>query len=203
MGCSGLARLNRSCWPCRMESTTSIEAVLSCGEQLLEVQHLAIGPDMIVIQLGRHGESAPCPSCGSASRRVQSRYMRTIADLPWRGTPVMPRWEVRRFFCDDDVCAQVIFRWRQGGPPGAWSRRWPRSEWSAAEIRAVACLPNLGIHTCGDTILRRVRALPVELKLTPRVIGFDDLRCVRASVRDSPRQSRIPPGRRSAARSFP
>jgi hypothetical protein len=30
-------------------------------------------------------------------------------DPAWRGTPVMLRWQVRRFCCDDDQCEQRIF----------------------------------------------------------------------------------------------
>jgi transposase len=164
-----------------MESATSIEAVLACGEQSVEVRHLAIRPDMIVIQLGRHGESARCPSCGSASHRVQSRYMRTIADLPWRGTPVILRWEVRRFFCDDNQCAQMIFAERLEPLAPRRGRTTRRLDDALATI-GVECggepgcrlSAELGIHTSGDTILRRVRTLPLEQKLTPRVIGIDD-----------------------------
>jgi transposase len=107
--------------------------------------------------------------------------MRTIADLPWRGTPVILRWEVRRFFCDDDQCAQVIFA-EQLEPLAPRRRRTTRRLDQALATIGVECggepgrrlSAELGIHTSGDTILRRVRALPLEQKLTPRVIGIDD-----------------------------
>jgi transposase len=164
-----------------MESTTSIEAVLDCGEQLLEVRHLAIRPDLIVIQLARRSDSVACPHCGSPSHRVHSRYMRTISDLPWRGTPVVLRWEVRRFCCDDESCRQRIFAERLEPLVMRRARTTNRLDETLAII-GMECggepgrrlSSELGIHTSGDSILRRVRALPLDQKLSPRMIGIDD-----------------------------
>lgn len=35
--------------------------------------------------------------------------MRTIADLPWRGTPVLLRWEARRYVCPNAQWSRRIF----------------------------------------------------------------------------------------------
>jgi transposase len=164
-----------------MESAAPIETVLACGEQRVEVRHLAIRPDLIVIQIACRGESAQCPSCSSPSRRVHSRYMRTIADLRWRGTPVAWRWQVRRFFCDDIQCPRRIFaeRLEQIAPERGRSTR--RLNETLATI-GLECggepggrlSAELGILTSGDTLLRRVRAIPLHVELKPRSIGIDD-----------------------------
>src|SRR5258708_37732454 len=44
--------------------------------------------------------TAACPRCGTCSRRMHSRALRTLADLPCCGAPVQPSRRVRRFFCD-------------------------------------------------------------------------------------------------------
>jgi transposase len=49
---------------------------------------------------------ASCPRCHQPSRRVQSRYMRTVADLPWQGIAVRLHLQTRRFFCQQPDCAQ-------------------------------------------------------------------------------------------------
>jgi transposase len=40
--------------------------------------------------------TAPCPCCGTISKRVQSRYTRTLRDLPASGRPVHLIVRVRR-----------------------------------------------------------------------------------------------------------
>ena len=42
-----------------------------------------------------------CPVCGISSSRIHSRYVRTLADLPWQGVPVGLKLHVRRFFGDE------------------------------------------------------------------------------------------------------
>jgi transposase len=49
-----------------------------------------------------------CPLCGTLSRRVHSRYVRTFADLPWQGVPVCVRLHIRRFFCNERFCERAI-----------------------------------------------------------------------------------------------
>ena len=166
-----------------MEAAPSIEAVLGCGHLSLQVLHLAIRPELIVIVLAGRAESASCPSCGGPSQRVHSRYMRTITDLPCFGTPVMLRYQVRRFFCDDLDCPQQIFAERLDPIVRRRGRTTTRLDRKLASI-GLECggepgrrlSAGLGIRTSGETILRRVRrvALTPEAELTPSVIGIDD-----------------------------
>jgi len=53
--------------------------------------------------------TACCSSCGTTSERVQSRYMRTLHDLPASGRPVTLLVQVRRFFCPQSSCPRKIF----------------------------------------------------------------------------------------------
>ena len=164
-----------------MESAASIEAVLACGHLPLQVLHLAIRPELIVIVLTGRAESASCPSCGCPSHRVHSRYLRTIADLPCFGTPVMLRYQVRRFFCDDLECPQRIFAERLDPVVRRRGRTTARLDRKLASI-GLECggepgrrlSAGLGIRTSGDTILRRVRRVAPEAESTPSVIGIDD-----------------------------
>src|SRR5262249_36515039 len=56
-----------------------------------------------------HQAQAACPKCQAPSRRVHSRYLRTVADLPWQGVAVHLELSVRRFFCRKASCPQRIF----------------------------------------------------------------------------------------------
>ena len=49
------------------------------------------------------------PLCGSPSRRVHSRYVRRVSDLPCSGRGVCPRVVTRRFCCNAAHCQRRIF----------------------------------------------------------------------------------------------
>lgn len=55
-----------------------------------------------------------CPLCGSESRRVHSRYLRHVADLPCVGRKVRLRVVARRFVCEPPLCPRRIFAERSG-----------------------------------------------------------------------------------------
>src|SRR4051812_15310775 len=63
----------------------------------------------ITLTLRTTSETSSCPSCGTASSRIQSRYTRTLRDLPSGGRPIRLIIHVRRFFCKKSTCAQKIF----------------------------------------------------------------------------------------------
>src|SRR5262249_20921050 len=63
----------------------------------------------ITLTLRTTSPTASCPSCGTASSRIQSRYRRTLRDLPSRGRPIRLIMHVRRFFCKESTCTQKIF----------------------------------------------------------------------------------------------
>jgi transposase len=54
-------------------------------------------------------ESSAFPSCGTASRRVHSRYYRRVGDLPLSGRSVELVVIARRFRCEAVLCGQQIF----------------------------------------------------------------------------------------------
>src|SRR4030095_3969084 len=67
--------------------------------------------------------SSPCPLCGVPSSRVQSRYVRTLADLPWHAVAVSLRLTMRRFFCDTAGCPRRIFAERLPRVAAVYARR--------------------------------------------------------------------------------
>src|ERR1700674_5155212 len=67
--------------------------------------------------------SAVYPLCSQQATRIHSRYMRTVADLPWAGVSVQLHLYVRRFFCDNATCSRRIFAERLGESLPASARR--------------------------------------------------------------------------------
>jgi hypothetical protein len=64
----------------------------------IEVQGVEVAEE-ITLTLRTTSPTASCPSCGTVSSRIQSRYIRTLHDLPTVGRPIHLILHVRRFFC--------------------------------------------------------------------------------------------------------
>jgi transposase len=65
--------------------------------------------DSLVVTARSGAIEAPCPVCGTASRRVQSHYIRHPSDLPCSGRRVRLQVLVRRFWCDVLGCQRQVF----------------------------------------------------------------------------------------------
>jgi hypothetical protein len=65
--------------------------------------------DKAVIAARASGSVGLCPSCGTVSRRVHSRYRRRVTDLPLSGRIVQLLVIARRFRCNAVLCGRQIF----------------------------------------------------------------------------------------------
>ena len=83
--------------------------------ETLKLLHVCASGDSITLAAQTTSAEVCCPVCSTLSQRVHSRYVRTLADLPWQGIPVSVRLHVRRFFCDVDSCERDIFTERLPG----------------------------------------------------------------------------------------
>jgi transposase len=63
----------------------------------LQVEMVEADASLIALTVALSAPAALCPVCRQPSHRVQSRYLRTIADVPWAGVPVRLQLLVRRF----------------------------------------------------------------------------------------------------------
>jgi hypothetical protein len=125
--------------------------------------------------------TAPCPCCGISSKRIQSRYLRTVRDLPASGRPVHLVLHVRRFYCQESTCVRKIFAERFP------SLTLPRVKFT---LRLQEALREMGFELGGeagarlgkklsypgspDTILRLVKRAQLPAASAPRVVGLDD-----------------------------
>jgi transposase len=163
-----------------MESEMDVESLLPEAGRLM-VERLRIEPTGILMELRCIDFSAQCPDCKCPSRRVHSKYPRSIDDLPWRGTPVVICWHARKFFCDNPECHRCIFAEQLPGLVARRGRNSTQLDETLVDI-GLECggepgqrlASELGIGTSGDTILRRLRSIPAEADLHPQTIGIDD-----------------------------
>lgn len=65
--------------------------------------------DTAIVLVRTSGSVGLCPSCGTVSRRVHSRYRRRVTDLPLSGRIVELLVIAPRFRCDAILCRRQIF----------------------------------------------------------------------------------------------
>jgi transposase len=148
-------------------------------------------PDLLIEQVSITNEvtitvraassMASCPYCGTISKRIQSRYTRTLRDLPASGRPVSLIVQVRRFFCQESTCIRKIFAERFP------SLTLPRVKFT---LRLQETLRQMGFALGGeagarlgrqlsipgspDTLLRLVKLTKLPPVSSPRVVGIDE-----------------------------
>lgn len=135
----------------------------------------------ITLTLRTTSSMAPCPSCGTPSSHIQSRYTRTLRDLPSCGRPIRLIVHVRRFFCHKSNCTQKIFAERLPELCRPYAQRTTRLQEALCQLglrvggqSGAGAGSELGLSGSRDTILRLVRRWKQSAHPPPRVIGLDD-----------------------------
>ncbi len=121
------------------------------------------------------------PCCGRRSRRVQSFYQRTIADLACAGGGVTVHLRARRFWCRVRRCRQKVFCERLPALVAAWGRKTPRlrehlrrDALAMGGERGARHAQAEGTPVSARTLLRLVRTTPLPAVGVVRVLGVDD-----------------------------
>jgi transposase len=164
-----------------MPSTRTLATNLLPLSHGLQLRDVSIGPDEIVAILEASAPRGTCPSCGTWSEAIHSRYQRTIADLPWGGLSVRLHLHVRKFFCRQPSCARRIFTERLPRLVAPYARRTARLE-SVLSLLAFALggepgarvVERLGMTASPATLLRLIRRVTVPEQPAARVLGVDD-----------------------------
>src|SRR3954465_13878248 len=95
----------------------------------LRLERVALDGETVTLHLAASARFARCPLCTRRSKRVQSVYHRTVADLPLAGRQLLLRLRVRRFRCGAQSCPRAIFAERFPTLVAAYDRRsWGQRE---------------------------------------------------------------------------
>jgi transposase len=116
------------------------------------------------------------------SSQVHERYKRRPMDLPWRGRKARMVVTVRRFRCTNDSCHRRTFAEDFGEDLPRYARRTREATellidfaLKAGGEEGARLADAAGLPVSPDTLLRLIRAIPLPLLPTPRVLGVDDL----------------------------
>jgi len=160
-----------------------VSPLLSFIPRTLHVLRVLPAADHVTIEAELQRSQAACPSCGSSSGRLHSRYWRVLGDLPWQGRPVTIRVAARRFRCLDAGCRLKTFSERLGGVAVPLARRTRRlgdlQRHVALALGGEAgarLAERVSVPTSPDTLLRMAaRPVPGETPPpAPKVLGVDD-----------------------------
>jgi len=150
----------------------------------MTVDSIAATDNSIVIRLSTNAASVACPLCCHHSRRVHSRYPRTLADLPWNRIAVRIHLRSRKFFCDNLACERIIFTEPLPELVARYARKTLRLREAfyiigyllGGKAGARAAL-GLGLSVSADTLLRRVRQVAIQHHHASKglkIVGVDD-----------------------------
>jgi hypothetical protein len=151
--------------------------------EALKLLHVHPSGQSITLVARTTSAVARCPLCGTTlSRRIHSRYLRTLADLPWQGVPVSVRLHVRRFFCDErSSCERAIFTERLPGVLARYARRSERLDELLTRVSfalggeaGARLLGELGVRVSGGTLLEHIRRTKLGRSQAPRILSVDD-----------------------------
>lgn len=142
---------------------------------------IALSAQTITLRMRTIQPRARCPQCHQPSTRKHSRYVRTVADLPWLGVTVRVHLQTRRFFCQQPGCPQQIFCERVPTVVAPSARRTRRLAHALCRVgfalggEAGARLAQmLSMSSSPDTLLREIRRAALPPPAPPRVVGVDD-----------------------------
>ena len=138
-------------------------------------------PGTVTLNVTATESAVLCPDCGQPSRRIHSRYTRTLADLPWMGTPVRMQLRIRRFFCETPTCSRGTFAQSMAALAQTHARKTCRLAQALCRIglalggQAGSRLAGLlNMPASGDTLLRLIRRAPSVPLPSVNVLGVDD-----------------------------
>lgn len=145
------------------------------------VEDVAVDAERVMVTIRGPAASCRCPLCGAAARRVHSRYLRSLVDLPVGGRRTELVLRARRFFCDASGCQRRVFSERFEGAVARHARRSARLDdvihclAIALGGRPAATLSRrLNVRVSNDTLLRMVRRRGAPEFAPPTIVGIDD-----------------------------
>ena len=147
----------------------------------LERWHLEPDDTQVRATVSSTQTKAECPVCKASSRRVHSRYERTLEDLALAQHRLTLHVQVRKFFCLNSACIRRIFTEQIPEIAAPWARKTVRFVQRLQSIGIALggaagsrLAHQLGYQASGSTLLNHLSQLPLPQFKTPKLLGVDD-----------------------------
>ena len=151
------------------------------ADSRLEIRDIIVEDDSVHLFVQCCNDHGVCPYCGSVSRKVHSKYCRTIVDLPILGKALLLHMESRKFFCLNEECKKKTFAEQPGNEVFRYRRRTRRCEILVAKHgvycssnKAKALISTMGVPLCNTTVLRDIHRMNIDEYNSVENIGVDD-----------------------------
>jgi transposase len=145
------------------------------------VDQIQITENGLLIEVIATSPTSCCPLCSEPSSSVHCHYRRVLRDVPCAGRRVQLVLTVRKFSCPNAYCARKVFAERLPDFVEPWARTTIRFCQQITSVGLSTCgkggaklAARLGIQTSGQTILRRILALPEVSTGSVLFLGIDD-----------------------------
>lgn len=146
------------------------------------MEEIAADEEAVTIKARTATTQAPCPACGTVSKRRHGRYWRRLADLAVAGRRTVINLLVRRFACPFAECPRKTFAEQVEGLTERFARRTrplrrvlERIALALAGRPAARLAAHLAVAASANSLLRLLRWLPDKrVDTAPRVLGVDD-----------------------------
>lgn len=86
-----------------------MEEIIKKLDKKLKILKYEEDNNIITIYVKRTNKSAICPCCGKKSININTKYYRSIKDLPIQDTKVILKLEAKTFFCNNKNCETNTF----------------------------------------------------------------------------------------------
>ncbi len=147
----------------------------------MQVSHIQITENSIVVEIVATSPTSRCPLCSEASESIHCHYRRVLRDVPCSGRRVQLFLTVRKFYCRNPLCQRKVFAERIPTFMEPLARMTIRYCQQITSIGLVTCgkggaklAARLGMQTTRQTILRRIMDLPELPPGSILYLGIDD-----------------------------
>src|SRR5262249_9168577 len=121
---------------------SGLSGIVFSGLSSLVIEDVTDQGGVIVVRAATAGGPVPCPRCRAGTGHVHGYYVRTVADVPTDGRPVVLHVRVRRMRGPGPGCPVQTFREQVPGGLGRCQRRTTRPARPAGGgVRRLASIP--------------------------------------------------------------
>jgi transposase len=89
------------------------------------IEEVMAAAGLLLLAARARAATAACPSCGTVSGQVHSRYSRTLTDAAIGGRQAVILLTARRFFCTSPACKARTFAEQVDGLTSRYARKTP------------------------------------------------------------------------------